>query len=97
MYTQVRSRKTKKCANIVDPHLKYNLQLKTKEGVVSTGLGTQSGGKQYTWRWKSNYLVNRYLLSPAETIGPERNFDIQTLLGSSLSTHLSSYYSYLWW
>ena len=41
------------------PHLKYHLQLKTKEDVGGggCGLGLQRGGGQFTGRWKTWCLV----------------------------------------
>ena len=41
-------------------HLKYHLQLKTKEDVegVESGLGLQRRERQPTWKWKSKRLVN---------------------------------------
>ena len=79
-----------------DPHFKYLLQLKTKD-VGSSSLGFQRGEKQFTWRWKSNCLVNRYLLSPAETIGPREEFWHMDFARFFPVYTLSSYYSYLWW
>ena len=74
--------------NSWNPHLKHHLQLKTKKDVGSNGLGPQRGGRQLTWRWKSECLVNKHLLGPAETVGHREEFYKQTFLGSSLSTHL---------
>ena len=34
----------------------------------------QRGGKQFTWRWKSKWLVNQCLLGPAETMGHREEF-----------------------
>ena len=39
-----------------NPHLKYCFYLKTKDDVGGIGLGPQRGRKQFTWRWKNNYL-----------------------------------------
>ena len=30
--------------------------------------GTSKGGIELTWRWKSKYFVNKYLLGQAETV-----------------------------
>ena len=65
------------------PHFKYHLQLTAKEDVENSGRGFQRGGRWLTWKWWTN--VCWALLRQRAT---ERNFNGQTLLGSSLSTHL---------
>ena len=52
-----------------NPHLKYHLQLKTKEDVGGSGLELQGGGRQFTWRWKS-----KCLLGLAEKVGHREEF-----------------------
>jgi len=42
------------------PHIKYHLQLKTKEDVGGSGLGLQSGGRQFSWRRKKKCLVKQW-------------------------------------
>ena len=44
------------------PHLKYHLQLKTKEDVGGGALTLQRGGRQFTRSRKSKCLVNKCLL-----------------------------------
>ena len=53
-----------------NPHLKYCLQVKTKEDAVGRDLGLQTGKRQYTWRWKSRCLVNKCFLGHVESMGP---------------------------
>ena len=53
-----------------------------------SSLGPQRGERQLTWRWKSKCLVNKCLLGLQRQWDTERNFNKQTLLGFSLSTHL---------
>ena len=55
---------------------------------MGSGLGPRSGGRQFTWRWKSKCLVNKCLLGHSETMRPREKFYKQTLLRSSLSTQL---------
>lgn len=52
-----------------NPHLKYQLQLKTKEDVGGSGLGHQRRGRQFTGPWRNKCLVNKCLRGPAETMG----------------------------
>lgn len=52
-------------------HLKYRLQLQTKEVVGGSGLGLQKGRREFTRIWKSKHLVNRSSPGPAETTGHE--------------------------
>lgn len=52
------------------------LALKTKDDVGHIDLGPQSGGRQFTWKQKSKYLVNQCLLDPAERMKPEVDPDL---------------------
>ena len=63
LITHVRGRGPGKLGhrNSWNPHLGYHLQLKTKEDVGSSRLWLQKGGRQYTWKQKSKYLVNKCL------------------------------------
>ena len=74
-------------------HLKYHLQLKTKENVEGRDLGLQRGGRQFTWRWKSKCLVNKHMPCLAETMEHGEDFDQMGLVGSSLSTTPSLCYT----
>ena len=60
MYTSVHMGESQKTwvthQNGWNPHLKCHLQLETKEDVVGSGLGIQSGGRWFTRRWKSKCL-----------------------------------------
>ena len=40
-------------------HLKYALQLKTKEDVEGRGWRLQRGRRKLTWRWKNKCLVKK--------------------------------------
>ena len=59
-----------------NPHLKYHLQLKTKEDVGDSGLGLERGGREFIWRWKSKGFVNKCLLGQAETMGHRVDSDL---------------------
>ena len=74
-----------------NPHLEYHVQLKKKEDVGSRDLGLPRGKRQSK---KSKCLINKCLLSQAETMG-QRNFNELTLLDFSLPTIPGSYHSYL--
>ena len=53
-------------------HLKYALQLKTKEDVEGRGWRLQRGRRKLTWRWKNKCLVKKKkksLLDHAKTMG----------------------------
>ena len=66
------------------PHFKYQPQIKTKEAAgINSGL--TSWERQFTGRWESKCLVNKYFLGPVEATG-HRNFNKHTLLDTSLST-----------
>ena len=78
-------------------YLKYCLQLKRKEDVVSNTLELQRGVRLLTWRWKSKCLINKCLMGPAET-----QWDTDRTLGSKafcVSTpHIAHIlYRYLCW
>ena len=45
-----------------------HLPLKTEEGIGSSVLRLQRGERQFTWRLKSKWLVNKCLLDFAETM-----------------------------
>ena len=50
-------------------YLKYHLQPKTKEDVGGSCLVLQMGKKEIHMEMKSNCLVNKCLLGPADTMG----------------------------
>ena len=92
LITCIHGRDPGKLSNLpkwLKPHLKYYLQLKTKEDVGGSGLRIQRGGRQFTWRWKSKYWVNKCLLGPAETVGYRVGSDPPHL------AHIIC--RYLWW
>ena len=57
-------------------NLKYHLWLKTKNDFASSGLECQGGGRQFTWRRKIKWLVNKCLLGHAETLGHRVDYDL---------------------
>lgn len=70
------------------PHLNYHLKLKTEKDVGVGFGGPQSGGRQFTWRWRSTCLVNKCLLCHLETMG-HREISQSAFACGSLSTHLA--------
>ena len=84
MYTWERPRKTEQLAKTAET-LKYHLQLKTKEDFGGMGFGHQSGGKAIDMEMEKQTNVCWAMQRHWDR---EKNFNKQTLLGSSLSTHL---------
>ena len=79
-----------------NPHLKYHLQLKTKEDVGGSGLGHQRRGRQFTGPWRNKCLVNKCLRGPAETMRLRVDSDIY-VLQRFLHPHLAHILCrYLW-
>ena len=63
-----KTNKQKKQTKQKKPHLKFYLQLKTKEDDGSSGLGFQRRGRQFTWKQKNKCLGNKCFLDPAKTL-----------------------------
>ena len=74
-------------------HLKYHLQLETKENVEGSGLELQRGERQFTWRWKSKCLVSKCLPCFAKTMRHGEDFDQIGLPRFLPVYHTSSYYT----
>ena len=73
-------------AKWLNSHLKYCLQLNTKD-VVGSVLGLQRGIRQFM-EMEKQMLVKNLCWARQRQWDPERNFNKQTWLGLSLSTRL---------
>ena len=76
-------------------HLKYHLQLKTREDVGDSGLGLQRGRRQFIWRCKSKCLLDNFCWASYRECGLRQNFDKMGLWVPFLSHHFTLYDSYL--
>ena len=61
---------------LVKPSPSIPSSAKDKRGCGDRGLGLQTGGRQFTWRWQSKCLLNKRLLDHAETAGCRLDSDL---------------------
>ena len=61
--------------NSQSPHLKYHLQLKTREDVGGNGNGTSKGRKAIYLEMEKQMFGKQYLLGQAETMGHKVDSD----------------------